>query len=166
MDNNNDIKTVNVGGKPPVKQLFFGFGENDDQALYDMEEFHQTFLEEEDFTEYRPAVKLTGSWAEWNRIKSSWPTFRYNITAWKEELEIKLRSRAMAKLTSLVDSSSEQTAANVCKFLVTCGYDERKGAGRPSKSERTKAAAEIAKTAADTVEEEGRVLELLAGGRK
>jgi hypothetical protein len=158
----------NGGGRIPIKNKFIQFAETEEEkanAKYDMDVFHEVFLEHEDFTEYRPALALVGSWELWCKWKREWPMFRNNIEMWKQELEIKLRSRAMQKLTALVDSKSEQTAANVCKFLVQCGWDKREGAGRPSKEEMRRQAQDIARAAADTQEEETRVLELITGGK-
>lgn len=159
---------INLGGKPSVKVLFIQYAETEEEkqnAKYDMENFHEVFLDEADLTEYKAAMRLTGSWEEWSRFKHQWPTFRYNIAKWKEELEVKLRSDAMSKLVSLVASKSDQTAATVCKFLVQSGWDKREGAGRPSKTEMRKQAQEIARVAADTKEEEDRILELIDGGK-
>jgi hypothetical protein len=155
-------------GKESIKVKFIQYAETEEEktnAIYDMDVWHQTFLEVGDFTEYKAAIALVGDWITWEKYKAQWPTLRRNIQAWKDELEVKLQSDAMTKLVTLVHSKSEQTAANVCKFMVQSGYSQRASAGRPSNEEKRKEAARIARAASDTEEEEGRVLQLLTGGK-
>lgn len=157
-----------LGGRKPIKNLFIEFAETAEEkenAKYSFEEFHQIFLEEKDMTEYKAAIRCVGTWSEWLRFKEQWPLLRNSIEKWKDELEVKMQSDAMTKLLSLVTCKSDQTAANVCKFLVQSGYNKREGAGRPSKQEMAKQAKELARIAADTDEEEQRILSLVVGGK-
>jgi hypothetical protein len=74
-------------GRKPSKTLFKEF---DEDGIYTLEEFHDVFVECEDITEYEAAIKLVGSWTEWERIKRDWPNFQSYITVWKEEINIRL----------------------------------------------------------------------------
>lgn len=127
---------------------------------YDLQEFHDRFIELADPTEYKPAIELVGSWIEWERIKRDWPGFANHILLWKEELEIKLKSEAIQKINELAANDNYQ--AN--KWIAEQGYNSRKGAGRPNKAEKKKAADELAKAAAETREEKERILKLVNNG--
>ena len=84
-DKLNNPNATGVSGRQPSKALF-------DDGTYDLEEFHDVFIELEDPTEYKPALQLVGSWREWERLKREWPKLREHIADWNEELEIKLKS--------------------------------------------------------------------------
>lgn len=151
-----DIKVpfkYDSAGRRPSKSLF-------EDGTYNIEEFHDVFLELEDPTEYKPALQLCGSWREWNRLKRDWPQFNAYIEEWKAELDVKLQSRAVDKVKTLMDSDNYQAA----KFISEGGWNKRAGAGRPSKAERSRAAKEIASQAAETKAEEDRILKLINGG--
>jgi hypothetical protein len=128
--------------------------------IYDLNVFHDVFLEERDVTEYKAALRLVGSWEKWCLIKRDWPAFVDTIERWKIELEQKLRSDAMQKLLALLDDSNSQTQASVAKFIVQSQWD-KKEVGRPSKAEQKKAARELAKLAAATDEEAERIQQFI-----
>lgn len=140
-------------GRQPGKILF-------ENGTYDLDQFHDVFVELEDPTEYKAALALVGSWKEWNRLKRDWKGFNVHINEWKEEIAVKLRSRATEKITALINKGSFQAS----KWIAEQGYEKRSGAGRPSKAERDRAAKEIAEAAAETKEEKARVLKLLKTG--
>ena len=152
MDLNNLTAKGSVG-RQAAKSLF-------EDGTYDLEEFHDTFLEMEDPTEYKPALKLVGSWREWERIKRDWPTFRSHIKDWVEELDVKLKSKAVEQINKLAFESDNYQAN---KWLAEEGYNKRQGAGRPSKAEKERAAKELATSAAETKEDKARILKLVNG---
>ncbi len=141
-----------IRGRIPSKALF-------EDGTYSLEEFHDVFIDLEDPTEYLPAIKLVGSWLEWQRIKRDWPAFNTYICTWQEELEVKLKSRAVQQVNTLAEEGSFQAS----KWIAEHGFNKRQGAGRPSKAETKRAANEIAKGAAETKEEKERVLKLVNG---
>ncbi len=148
-------------GRKPSATLF-----NED-GPYCLDEFHDIFIECEDMTEYTAAIKLVGSWKEWCRIKNDWPAFVGYIEEWKEELEILLRSRATAKIQSLLeDSESDSVKMQAAKYLSEAGWKKRAGAGRPSKREKERELKAMAQSAAETKDEETRILKLVNGGDK
>jgi len=152
------IKTEKLGrGRIPSRQLF-------EDGTYDIEQFHNVFIELEDMTEYKPALQLCGSWKEWERLKNDWKTFNSYIAEWKEELEIKLRSESVAKIIEL-SKGDDPKALQAAKFLSEGGWRKRSGSGRPSKAEKTKEAKELARASAETKEEEDRILRLINGGK-
>ena len=151
-------------GRKPSKALFFGMADDDSQALYDLEEFARVFVEVEDITEYQAAIKLVGSWTEWNRIKRDWPGFVDHIKAWIDEIEVKLRSQAIKKIHQLADSEDRQ-AFQAAKFLATKEYSRTAGSGRATKAMKLEEARAIARSAAETDKEEKRILSVLSGGK-
>ena len=140
-------------GRQAAKSLF-------ENGNYDIELFHQTFLELEDPTEYKPALQLVGSWREWQRLKRDWPTFNNHINEWKEELDVRLKSKAVEQINRLAFDDKNYQAS---KWLAEEGFHKRTGAGRPSKAERERAAKEMADQAASTKADKARVLKLING---
>ena len=131
-----------------------------EEGPYDLEKFHKVFLKCEDLTEYEPAIKLVGSWVEWNRIKRDWPSFKsVYVKGWIEELEVIFKSRAIKQITE----SAKNGNFPASKWIAEHGFDKRQGAGRPSKSEQKRAAKEIAEQSADTQKDKARVLKLVNG---
>ena len=159
-----------VGGSPGrdrSKSLFFGYSENDDYATYHLDEFHDTFIELEDITEYKAAIKLVGSWKKWNNLKRDWPALAGFINEWKEELETKFRSDACANVLSLQHAESESVQLQAAKFLSSAEWDKRSGtgAGRPNKKIQKQAAREVAELASETGKETERILKMVNGGK-
>ena len=131
-----------------------------EDGTYDLKEFHKVFLKLEDMTEYRPALKLVGTWREWQRIKRDWPSFCNYLDDWKAELTVKLRSKALSKIQELVEGDDSK-ALQASKFIAEEGWEAKRGKGRPTKIERVRAAKEIAKEASETKEEADRIEEAL-----
>jgi hypothetical protein len=99
------------------------------------------FLEMEDLTEYEFALHCFTSWGQWQRIQKS--KIKYMSTpfcdvveGWREELELKLRARALRQIADYATTDKGYQAA---KFMADRGWDLRK-AGAPSKAEQTKRA--------------------------
>ncbi len=89
------------------------------------------YLETGDPTEYLFAVDAFGEegWDQWQRLsKVAW--FQEYITAWREELEIKLRATGVQKMRELADSGNKDAA----KWVAEGAWD-KKSAGRPSKAQ-------------------------------
>jgi hypothetical protein len=156
-----------IPGRQHSKALFKGYGEDDSRAIYDLDEFHDKFIELEDITEYKAAMQLVGSWKEWGRMKRDWPAFRGYINEWKEELETKFRSDACARVLALQNADSESVQLQAAKFLSSAEWDKRQtGAGRPNKKLQKEAANEVAKLASETSSETDRILKMVSGGKK
>jgi hypothetical protein len=152
-----------IVGRKPSKSLFFGLTEDDTSAIYHLEEFRKKFVELEDLTEYKAAEALVGSWAEWCRIKKDWPGFNDHIRIWIEEIEVRLKSRALDKIKALA-VSDDKAAYQAAKFLATQEYERRPGAGRPTKAEKERELKALARAASETEQEEKRMLKVLQGG--
>lgn len=144
---------MSKAGKKPVKAYF-------EDGTYDLEEFHRVFVESEDPTGYTAAMRLIGNWQEWERFKRDWPTFRHEVAVWVEEIEVRLKSKAINQINKLAFSDDNYQAN---KWLAEEGYHKRTGAGRPTKSEKARAAKEMAEQAAETKQDKDRVLKLING---
>jgi hypothetical protein len=94
---------------------------------------HRLYMEIADVTEYQVAIQVFGSWKGWQRQCENAYIKEY-IEAWREELEIAIRSAAVAAMvqTSTAEGS-KGTAAS--KYLADKGWIKRK-AGAPSLEER------------------------------
>jgi hypothetical protein len=149
---------IGIVGRKPVKILF-------EDGTYNLEEFHDLFVELEDLTEYKPALQLVGDWRKWNQLKRDWPTFGSFVEEWKEEVRVKLTSEALQKI-QLMAKGNDPKALQASRFIAEAG-DQRAGAkkGRPSKADREKAATEIARAAGETAEERQRILKVINGGQ-
>lgn len=152
-------------GRSKTRGLFKQFADPSDNPIYDIDEFHRVFIAEGDLTEYKAAMKLVGSWAEWNRIKKEFKTFNQFLTVWKEELEVKLSSQAMEKLVELSNSKDKPAQAlQAAKWIAEAGWHKNER-GRPSSKEKQREAKELAKAAAETGAEAERVFALITGGK-
>lgn len=88
------------------------------------------YMEMEDPTEYDFAMETLGSWDHWLKLCNS-PAIREHIDKWRDELETKLRARAVkAMIETATTAGAKGTTA--AKWLATAGWKE--GKGRPSKA--------------------------------
>ena len=88
------------------------------------------YLELEDVAEYEFATTYLLGWKHWMRLCEN-KNIRVHIDEWRDELELKLRSRAAKKMMELAAADSYQAA----KWLADRGWGTR-GAGRPTKAEK------------------------------
>lgn len=142
-------KLKDTMGSPLTQSLFLEIGYNTDYAIYTLKaedhnhngilypSIRRIYLELEDPTEYEVASRCFINWDHWKRICEN-KLIRPHIDSWREELEVKLRSRAVKDLMNLC--ASENGSFQAAKFLADRGWDKR-GAGRPSKEELQKRAA-------------------------
>lgn len=142
-------KLKDSGGSPLTQSLFLEIGYNTDYAIYTLKSDDYTYngvlypsikklyLDIEDPTEYEVATRCFLDWAHWKRLCEN-KIIRPHIEAWREELEMKVRSRAVRDLVNLC--ASENGSYQAAKFLADRGWDKR-AAGRPSKEELAKRAA-------------------------
>ena len=125
-------------------------------GTYDIDEFRLNFLFANDPTEYRAAELCGVSWKEWLRLKKESAWFRRHVREWLEELEVKHRSEAIAKVHELA-KSDKPAAYQANKWIAERRYAEVSKRGRPSKKELERETKEIAREAAETAEEAERV---------
>lgn len=87
------------------------------------------YLEMEDPTEYEFANKYLLSWRHWQRMVEN-KVIRMHINEWRDELEYKLRSKAVRKMMKSAEEGNYQAS----KWFADRGWASR-AAGRPSKAE-------------------------------
>jgi hypothetical protein len=102
------------------------------------------YIEMEDPTEYNFAIAYLESWAHWEQLTAcNW--FKPFLERWRRELEVRLKSKALAEIKAEARSGGRNSfAAN--KYLLERGWEPKEGQsakrGRPSKEEIKKAAEE------------------------
>ena len=117
---------------------------------------HKLYLEYSDPTEYLFAKDFFESLEHWN-ILCSMPFFLSYISAWRTELELKLKAEGLRHI--LKEAKEGKYDAN--KFLATKAWIDKeqdpKRRGRPSKFEIDRQAREIAFLSADVDEDLKRI---------
>lgn len=133
-------KAVDSMGKFLTQSLFLelGYGET---AIYTLKDYDheldgktypslkRLYLEMEDPLEYTFASEHLLGWKHWQRMCEN-KAIRKHIDEWRDELELKLRSRAFKQTQSLASSGTFQAA----KWIADRGWTQ-KTAGRPTKAE-------------------------------
>lgn len=142
-------KLKDTTGSPLTQSLFLEIGYNTDYAVYTLKaedyeykgkvypSLKRIYLELEDPTEYEVSRRCFLDWAHWKRVCEN-KLIKPHVEAWREELEIMVRSRAVKAIIDL--SASESGSYQAARFLADRGWDKR-AAGRPSKEEMEKRAA-------------------------
>ena len=127
-------------GKPITQSLFLELGYNE-HAVYTLKEqdyeyngkiypsLKRLYLEFEDPTEYEFATTYLLGFKHWKRIYAN-KQLGPHIDEWREELEMRLRSKACKALLE----SAKGGSFNAAKWFADRGW-ANKGAGRPSKEE-------------------------------
>lgn len=133
-------KLLDVGGKPLTQSLFLELGYTE-YAVYTLKDedyeykgkvypsLKALYVALEDPTEYVFANMYLLGWQHWKRICENKAIRKY-IDEWREELELKLRSRGISEAIKAAEAGGFQAA----KWLADRGWDTR-AAGRPSKEE-------------------------------
>ena len=107
----------------------FTLAEQDKHGLLSL---HRLYMEIADPTEYEFAMRVFGSWAHWKLFHNlRW--FKPYLDAWRDELEIKIRSDAIKKV---IEQSKDEKNSNAAKWLAEKKWKLTRG--RPSKEEVTR----------------------------
>lgn len=147
----------NAMGKLYTKALFFEEAIDSERAavLYTLKDYdHQGFrslyrlyMETADLTEYKFALAYLDGWEHWQQLCAcSW--FKPFVTRWRQELEIKYRSEALANIIEVARTPKHASSFQANRFLLDSGWKppEKNKRGRPSdddiKAEVRRAAAE------------------------
>ena len=133
-------KFLDSEGRPLTQSLFLEL-KYENAAVYTLKDvdfeykgkkllsIKRLYLETADPTEYEFATKYFLGWSHWQRICENKAIMKH-IQEWRDELEIKIRSRAVRLNIAHAEGGSYQAA----KWLADRGWQTR-GAGRPSKDE-------------------------------
>ena len=126
--------------RPITQSMFLEIGYTD-AAIYTLKEddyeyngkiypsLKKLYLLTEDPTEYEFAKTYLLGWRHWLRLCEN-KVIRKHIDEWREELEVKLRSKAVMQAIKNANKGGFQAA----KWLADKGWDGKR-AGRPSKAD-------------------------------
>lgn len=131
-------KYLDGSGKRVVLGLFKEFARPDVKfkPVYTLKECKQVYLECRDPSEYSVAQALLGDWEHWLEVRNH-ALIKPHVDKWAEELDVKLRSEAIAQLKIHAKAQGGIAAA---KWLAEKGYagaEGKKNVGRPKKEEQT-----------------------------
>jgi hypothetical protein len=131
---------LDSSGRPITQSMFLEIGYSE-AAIYTLKDNDHTYegkvypslkrlyLEMEDPTEYTFASEYLLGWRHWQRLCEN-KLIRKGIDEWREELEMKIRSRAVQQMIA----SASKGGVQASRWLADRGWATR-GAGRPSKAE-------------------------------
>jgi hypothetical protein len=150
------VNFKNAMGNRLTKGLFYETTSSDKSAVvYTLKDedhlgfpsLRRLYLEAGDPTEFKFAVSALDGWDHWTDLcESSW--FKPYLARWRSELELKIKSAALARIMTEAKTSSKNSfMAN--RYLVERAWESRgeSKAGRPSKASIREAAHEQASAA-------------------
>lgn len=145
----------NASGTHLLKPIFYELDEaGRPNAQYTLKPYDSTFegtlypslrklyVELEDPTEYLFAQTYLDGWDHWKKLSSA-SFFQEYIKEWREELEVRLRAKALVRIKRRAEENSKD-GLSADKILLSGGWkpnEEKASVGRPTK-EKIKAAAE------------------------
>lgn len=88
------------------------------------------FVESDDPTCYKFAKEHLGGWSHFQALEAY--VLRGVLDEWKEEMDIRLKSKAIVELKKLADSGDRLSN----QFLAKHEYKTKRAAGAPSKAEK------------------------------
>ena len=121
-------------------------------VLYTLKDFthdgfqslYQLYMGYNDLTEIKVAQECFEGWEHWQMVcNSSW--FKPYIARWREELELRIRSKALANVLDVANDKYDKQRYEANKFLLSGSWKtktEKEAVGRPSK-EKIKADAQL-----------------------
>lgn len=130
---------VDTKGRPLTQSLFLEISYDPEVAIYTLKDYDHEYegkkfpslkllyLDMEDLIEYEFSYKYLLGWNHWQRICNN-KLFTAKIQEWRKELELKIRSQAVA---DIINMTAEEKSFQAAKWLADKGWD-KKGAGRPT----------------------------------
>jgi len=124
-------------GRYRTQSLFYETNQSKERPVFTLKpqdhkglpSMKRLYLEQNDPTEYSFAIGVLGSLEAWIKLSNaSW--FSKYIDAWRDELELKLRSEAISKMRNLAEDGNKDAT----KWLAEKGWEKR-AAGRPTKQQ-------------------------------
>ena len=135
----NRKQLIDIKGRPLTQSLFLEVGYDPEVAIYTLKDYDHEYegkkfpslkllyLEMEDLIEYEFSYKYLLGWNHWQRICNN-KLFTAKIQEWRKELELKIRSQAVA---DIINMTAEEKSFQAAKWLADKGWDKRQ-AGRPT----------------------------------
>lgn len=115
---------------------------NDNNAPVSSLEALKAYLRERDPTEYNYAKKYHGTWEAWEKF-SSLEENKIVIGRWRTELNLKLRSEALARILEAAQGETRDALSANKYIYEALGGDKETKVGRPSKEAITKEASKL-----------------------
>lgn len=128
----------------------------DDRNIWSLK---RLFLEMEDITEYNFASTYLLGWKHWKKMDSN-KFLGEHFNEWRQELEYKIKANAIEEIIMAAQDGQNFAAA---KWLAEGGWD-KKGAGRPSKSDIMKQVQQNARSESEFDSDSDR-LRVINGGK-
>lgn len=120
---------------------------------------YKLYMEIADPTEYEFAMQVLGSWNHWQVLqKASW--MKEYVQAWRDELAIKLRSKAIKAMVDVAVSEGAK-GTTAAKYLAEEGWNKGSGKGRPSKDKIEREANKIVRIHEEVDEDIERMMKRL-----
>ena len=85
-----------------------------------------------DPTEYSFAMKYFGSYEHW-KVLCSREWFKPIVEAWRDELELKMKSEALVTIREISDDKDDSRALQAARYLADKGWLDKATKGRPTK---------------------------------
>lgn len=139
-------KFKNASGTHLLKPIFFELDEGDrPYAQFTLKNYNHTvdgrtylslrrlFVEMEDPTEYLFAETYLDGWEHWKKLSGA-SFFQSYLKEWREELEIRLRAKALLRIKKKAEEGTKDSL-QADKTLLAGGWktEEERSRGRPSK---------------------------------
>lgn len=164
-------KFKNGAGAHLLKTIFFELDDAEKtQAIYTLKDYDHTvngvlypslrklYVETEDPTEYSFAVQYLDGWSHWKKLSSA-SFFQDHLKDWREELNVRIRSKNLAKIKE-VASQNLKESYQAQKFLTTGGWQiesEKEKVGRPTKEKIKQEAEKIFEARSEVDEDYDRI---------
>lgn len=127
-------KWKNTSGQHLTVALFEG-----QHKVYSYDELGKLYVEFEDLLEYEFATKYLDGWSHWEKLLAC-PTVRVHIDKWRNELDLKVRSRSLRHLMEEASDPLNRAFVQANRYLIEKSYlldgGSKKGRGRPKKSDQ------------------------------
>lgn len=114
-------------------QALFTF--KDDDFVHDgvlFKSLKKLYLQIEDPTEYLFATTVLGGWEHWQKMCGTKLIFPH-IQKWRDELDIKLKAKALRAVLSIAESPENKGQLSAAKYMAEKGWESKRG--RPTKEE-------------------------------
>ena len=169
----NGNKFKNAMGAHILKGLFFEEAVNSDRpdTLYTLKEFdhdvpgekvylsiHKAYVDMEDTSEYEFAKRYFDGWTHWKRLCAcNW--FKPFLASMREELDVKLRARALNAMREVASDPSNKSHYQANKNIFDNGLAIAKdNRGRPSKEKIKEEADKLFHLSSEIEEDYDRIL--------
>ena len=97
----------------------FNLKEDDYKGTYSLKKIYLSF---NDPTEYSFAIAVFGNWKYWKRLQSS-SFLQLHLEEWREEMEIKLRSKGIDIQVGIAGDDLHKSQAAASKWLADKGWE-------------------------------------------